>query len=85
MTRSQNGRSSVRLSDEELEYYAELYIGNGIRETGVEFESFLNNPEYYLRKHGAKGQGVDGPDGEGRRRKLRSYLRLRTGTRTPAD
>jgi hypothetical protein len=85
MAQSPNGRSSLRLSDEELEYYADLYIGNGIREAGIEFESFLNNPEYYLQKHAAKRQVSGGQDGKGVGRALRSYLRLRQRTRTPPD
>jgi len=85
MTRSQNGRSLLRLSDEELEYYADLYIGNGIREAGVEFENYLNNPEYYLHKYAPQCQAEGGRAGAGWRKGLRSYLRLRTRIRTPAD
>lgn len=83
MTRSQNGRLSLRLSDEELEYYADLYIGNGIRAAGVEFEAYLNNPEYYLHKYAPQRQAEGGRDGAGWRKGLRSYLRLRTRPRTP--
>lgn len=57
------GRSSARLSDEELEYYGDLYIRCGIREAGVDFESFLNSPDYYLHKH---AQGRWHPDGDER-------------------
>ncbi|MGE5849102.1 MAG: hypothetical protein ACM362_03105 [Candidatus Methylomirabilota bacterium] len=85
MAQASNGRSSLRLSDEELEYYADLYIGNGIREAGIEFESFLNNPEYYLQKHAAKRQGAAGQDGKSVGKGLRNYLRLWQRTRTPPD
>jgi hypothetical protein len=77
MTQSKNGRSSLRLSDEELEYYADLYIQYGIREAGVEFEGFLNNPEYYLRKHAPEHEAAAGQDGRGWAKSLRSYLRIR--------
>ncbi len=80
MAQSQNGRSSPRLSDEELEYYADLYIAHEIREAGVEFENYLNNPEYYLQKY-APHQAAGGRDGAGWRKGLRSYLGLRQTTR----
>ena len=41
-----------RLSDEELEYYGDLYASQGIRSAGIEFENFLSNPDYYLVKYG---------------------------------
>jgi len=81
MAQSKNERSLPRLSDEELEYYADLYIHYAIRGAGVEFEGFLNNPEYYLRKHAPEYQAVDDQDGGGWGKSLRSYLRLRHRTR----
>ena len=84
MAQSKNERSSPRLSDEELEYYADLYIQYAIREAGVEFEGFLNNPEYYLRRHAPKHQAVGAQDGGGWAKGLRSYLRIRHRTRTPS-
>ena len=75
MGHAQNGRSSAHLSDEELEYYGDLYVRCGIRDAGVEFESFLSNPEYYLLKH-AKGFWRRG-DGRDERKGLRRYLRFR--------
>ena len=39
-----------RISDEVLEYYAELFIEQGIREQGVTFERFLELPEAYLKR-----------------------------------
>ncbi len=82
MAHSKNGRSSPRLSDEELEYYADLYIQYGIRGAGVEFEGFLNNPEYYLRKHAPEYHAAGDQDGGGWGKSLRSYLRIRHRTRT---
>jgi hypothetical protein len=43
---------AARLSDEELEYYGELYAVQDIRSAGIEFEVFLSNPDYYIRKYG---------------------------------
>jgi hypothetical protein len=85
MAQSKNGRSSPRLSDEELDYYADLYIQYAIRAVGIEFESFLDNPEYYLQKHAPKRQAAVGQDGRGWARGLRTYLKLRQRTRTPPD
>ena len=84
MAQSKNDRSSPRLSDEELDYYADLYIQYAIREAGVEFEGFLDNPEYYLRKHAPEHQTVGDQDGGGWGKGLRSYLRIRHRTRTPS-
>jgi len=76
MSNCQNARSTPRLSDEELEYYGDLYIRCGIREAGVDFESFLGNPEYYLQKHARWYQFGGNTDGNGRWKSLRDYLRL---------
>ena len=84
MAQPKNERSSPRMSDEELEYYADLYIQYAIREAGVEFEGFLNNPHYYLRKHAPEYQVVGGQDGGGWGKGLRSYLRIRHRARTPS-
>ena len=81
MAQSKNGRSSPRLSDEELDYYADLYIQYAIREVGIEFESFLNNPEYYLQKHAPKRQVAAGQDGRGWVKGLRAYLKIRQRAR----
>lgn len=51
MDRSRDEWSSPRLSDEELEYFGELYVRCRLREAGVAFENYLENPEYYLQKH----------------------------------
>jgi hypothetical protein len=82
MGRSQEKHSSPRLSDEELDYFGELYLAREIRAAGVEFDHFLANPEYYLAKYPAKDGRRDG-DG-GRRKGLRQFFRLRPATRTPS-
>jgi len=76
MTNSQNSRQTPRLSDEELDYYGDLYVRCDIRDAGVDFEGFLNNPEYYLQKHTRRYQFTDDADRDGRRKLLRDYLRL---------
>jgi hypothetical protein len=71
-----------RLTDEELEYYGELFLTYQIRDAGVEFESFLTNPEYFLRKY-SRGRWP----GEGEKRRRRGWLRLlrlRPAPRTPS-
>jgi len=39
-----------RIPDETLDYYAELFIEQRIRELGVTFERFLHLPEAYLKR-----------------------------------
>jgi hypothetical protein len=74
MARSQEKRSSQRWSDEELEYYGELYLSRGMREAGVEFEAFLSNPEYYLAKYPRRdGRRDVGDNGTARRGLLRFF------------
>ncbi len=81
MVRTHDGRLSPRVSDEELEYYGDLYIQWAIREAGVDFEGFLTNPEYYLDRH-ARGRWRTRKE---ERKGLRSYLRLRQATRRHLD
>ncbi len=52
MGRYAEGHLAPRLSDEELEYFGELYASQRIRAAGIDFEAFLSNPEYYLAKYG---------------------------------
>ena len=85
MANSHESWSLARLSDEELEYYGDLYIRWGIREAGVDFENFLNNPEYYLQKHAQGRWHADGGDGGDRRKGLRRYLGSWPVTRRPSD
>lgn len=84
MERHQDDRSPDRLSDEELEYYGDLYIQCKIRESGLDFESFLGNPEYYLRKY-AQGRWRGGRDDEKGRKGLLRFLRFRPATRAPSE
>ncbi len=51
MDRPRDEWSSPRLSDEELEYYGDLFVRCRLWEAGVPFEKYLENPEYYLNKH----------------------------------
>ncbi len=85
MTHPVNGCSSSRLSDEELDYYGDLYVRCRIREFGVDFESFLTNPEYYLLKY-ARGHRHTGEDGGDNGQKDRhSLLRHRQPTCASSD
>ena len=77
MTRAQEKRRLQRLSDEELEYYGELYLVCGIREAGVEFEGFLSNPDYYLAKYPRRDGRRDGANNGAARRGLLRFLGLR--------
>jgi len=80
MANRQNAKSIPRLSDEELEYYGDLYVRCGIREAGVDFESFLNNLDYYLQKHARGRQALRESEGNGDRKGLTGFLRLRQAT-----
>lgn len=84
MERHQDDRSPDRLSDEELEYYGDLYIQCKIKESGLDFESFLGKPEYYLRKY-AQGRWDDGRDNEKGRKGFLRYLRFRPVARMPSE
>jgi hypothetical protein len=75
----------MRLSDEELEFYGDLYVRCEIRSAGVDFETFLSNPEYYLRKHAKDHPAVAALYGLGGRKGLLKFLRLRHATRPAAD
>ncbi len=84
MANSQQTRSLLHLSDEELEYYGDLYVHCAISEAGVEFETFLGNPDYYLRKHARGKPAFSGRDGA-RRKGLLRYLWFRQGNRSSPD
>ena len=85
MARPQEKRSSQRLSDEELEYFAELYLGHGLREAGVDFETFLGNPDYYLVKYPKRDERQGAQDNGDGRPGLRQLFRLRPASRTSSD
>jgi hypothetical protein len=80
MNRLPDTRSTAhRLTDEELDYYGEIFLRSGLREAGLDFETFLSDPEQYLRRCAAR------PDAEknGRRsRRLLKFLRLRPAPRS---
>ncbi len=82
MLSSQKSWLSQRLSDEELEYYGELYVRYAIRQAGVDFETYLDKPEYYLQKY-AKGHVANSRrDGDKGRKGLLSFLRQSQTIRT---
>ena len=84
MARPQDKRSSQLLSDEELDYFAELYLGHGLRNAGVDFETFLGNPDYYLVKYPKRDERRGSQNVGNGRRGLRQFFRLRPVTRTPS-
>lgn len=85
MFRSQIPWSSPRLSDEELEYFGDLYVRCTIRQTGVDFETFLGNPEYYLHKFAKGHPAISRKDADKGRKGLLSFLRPRQASRTPSE
>jgi hypothetical protein len=85
MPSSQKARLSPRLSDEELEYFGDLYVRCAIRQGGVDFETFLDNPEYYLQKYAKGHPATSRKDADKERKGLLSFLRLRQATRTPSE
>ena len=84
MRSSQVPRSSARLSDEEIEYYGELYIRAALGKFRVDFETFLENPEYYLQKYAKGVPGIGGKDGESGKKGLLRLLGFRQVPRTPS-
>lgn len=81
MARPREKRSPQRLSDEELDYFAELYLGHGIRNAGVDFETFLGNPDYYLIKYPRRDERRGSQNDGNGRRGLRHFFRLRPASR----
>ncbi len=84
MGHPQDSSPVPRLSDEELEYYGDLYLTRGIREAGVDFSSYLSNPEYYLTKYGKRDGVPNGKKASDGREALRHLIRLRSAPRTPS-
>ncbi len=80
MARPREQRYSQRLSDEELEYFAELYHGHGIRNAGVDFETFLGNPDYFLLKYPKRDERRGGRTNGNGRHGLRHFFGLRSGS-----
>jgi hypothetical protein len=69
------------LSDEELEYFAGLYLGHELRNAGVDFETFLGNPDYYLMQYPKRDERRGAQDNGNRRNGLRQLFRLRSASR----
>ena len=82
MGHSQENRPERRLSDEELEYYGDLYLTRGIREAGVDFTSYLSNPEYFLAKYGKTDEVPDSRTNSDGREAIRQLIRMRSASRT---
>lgn len=82
MGRREEGRLVPRLTDEELEYYGELYLQHGIAEI-VTFESFLLDPEPYLQRHARSLCGAAYRPRGGWWRSLLALLGLRPLARSP--
>lgn len=82
MERPQDKRSSQRLSDEELEYFAELYLGHELRNAGVDFETFLGNPDYYLIKYPKRDERRGAQNNGNGRNGLRQLFRFRSASRS---
>jgi hypothetical protein len=82
MGRVHERRHALRLTDEELEYYGDVYTSSAIREAGVDFEGFLNHPEYYIAKY-RRGDGR-GPEATGLLGGLRRLLRTWSAPRPSA-
>jgi hypothetical protein len=81
MPNSMGSRLSARLSDEELEYYGNLYVQHGIRDAGVEFENYLSNPEYWLDRHTRRRWRGEADQVDDRRGGLAAYFRFRRAPR----
>ncbi len=82
MARSLEKQFARRVSDEELEYYGELFLGRGIREAGVDFETFLSNPDYFLLKYPRKRGSGEADDAPHRRKGLMERFGWRSVSRT---
>lgn len=85
MARPKDKRLSQLLSDEELEYFAELYLGHGIRNAGVDFETFLGNPDYYLVKYPKRDERRGAQENGNGRHGLRRLFGLRSSSRTSSE
>ena len=83
MDRPRDEWSSPRLSDEELEYFGELFVRCCLWKAGVLFEMYLENPEYYLNKHARDRWRAKPPTPE--RRGLSRLFRLRAPEPSSAD
>ena len=85
MERQPNDRPSLRFSDEELDFFGDLFTTCRIGEAGVEFESFLRNPEYYLRKYAQGRWSLHPEDPDRGWRWFLRYLGLGPASRIVAE
>jgi hypothetical protein len=79
MTRSEDGGLLSRITDEQLEFYGELYLQHALSEV-IDFENFLLDPDRYLPRDtriSARRAGA------GRWRSLLGLLRIRPLARSP--
>jgi hypothetical protein len=79
MTRCEDGRQLSRVTDEQLEFYGDLYLQHALSEV-IDFESFLLDPERYLPRD---ARSVRCRRGTGRWRSLLGLLRIRPLARSP--
>ncbi len=81
MSRCEDGRPVLRLTDEELDYYGDLYLQHGIADV-VTFQTFLLDPDTYLHRHTRSARvSVCRPSGWWR--SLLALLGFRTLARSP--
>lgn len=79
MTRCEDGRPLSRITDEQLEFYGDLYLQHALSEV-IDFENFLLDPERYLPRDARR---VARHAGTGRWRSLLGLLRIRPLARSP--
>jgi hypothetical protein len=72
-----------RLSDEALEHFGDLYVRCRLRDAGVPFDRYLDNPEYYLQKH-ARGLW-QAKEAAPKRRRILRFFRLRAAEPSGMD
>ncbi len=81
MPHCDDGRPVPRLTDEELEYYGELYLHHRIGDI-VTFETFVLDPDNYLHRR-ARSAGAMASRPNGWWRSLLAFLGFRTLARAP--
>ncbi|MFB3816265.1 MAG: hypothetical protein ACE147_01265 [Candidatus Methylomirabilales bacterium] len=79
MSRCEDGRQLSRITDEQLEFYGELYLQHALSEV-IDFENFLLDPERYLPR---EARPASCRVNTGRWRSLLGLLRIRPLARSP--